>query len=74
MTFDINNINEETEEGYIPGVHCGDKNCSPCTTQQYKCAWLEALDITNLDNILRGDNIKADLEAQDWEVFGEDKI
>ena len=40
----VNNIHEETEEGYIPGVHCGDKNCYSCGTQRYRCAWLEELD------------------------------
>ncbi len=40
----VNNIHEETKEGYIPGVHCGDKNCYSCGTQRYRCAWLEELD------------------------------
>ena len=44
MTFDINNIHEETKEGHIPGVHCGDKNCYACGTQRYHFAWLESLD------------------------------
>jgi len=69
MAFDIDNIHEETEEGYIPGVHCGDKNCYACATQRHKCAWLEALDLQDIP-----DDVKADLEAQDWDLFGEDKI
>ncbi len=44
MKFDINNIHEETKEGYIPGVHCGDKHCYACGTQRYSCAWLDELD------------------------------
>ena len=44
MAFDINNIHEETEEGYIPGIHCGDKHCYACGTQRYSCAWLDELD------------------------------
>ena len=49
MKFDIDNIHEETKEGYIPGVHCGDKHCYSCGTQRYSCAWLEEKDKLNKD-------------------------
>ena len=67
MAFDINNIHEETKEGYIPGVHCGDKNCYACGTQRYSCAWLEELDKLDAQK-------DADLEAQDYDTFGDKKI
>ena len=44
MTFDINNIHQETEEGHIYGVHCGDANCYSCTTMKGECAWLDSKD------------------------------
>ena len=37
-------IHQETEEGYIYGVHCGDANCYACGTQRYNCSWLDAKD------------------------------
>ena len=67
MKFDINNIHEQTKEGYIPGVHCGDKNCYSCATQRYRCAWLEELDKLDAQK-------DADLEAQDYDTFGDKKI
>lgn len=67
MAFDINNIHEKTKEGYIPGVHCGDKNCYSCGTQRYSCAWLEELDKLDAQK-------DADLEAQDYDTFGDKKI
>ena len=63
----VNNIHEETEEGYIPGVHCGDKNCYSCGTQRYRCAWLEELDKLDAQK-------DADLEARDYDTFGDKKI
>tara|TARA_B100000131_G_scaffold320392_1_gene368422 strand:+ start:695 stop:907 length:213 start_codon:yes stop_codon:yes gene_type:complete len=63
----VNNIHEETKEGYIPGVHCGDKNCYSCGTQRYRCAWLEELDKLDAQK-------DADLEAQDYDTFGDKKI
>ena len=44
MTFDIDNIHQETEEGHIYGVHCGDANCYSCTTMKGECSWLDGLD------------------------------
>ena len=29
---------------YIPGVHCGDKNCYACGTMRYNCNKLNELD------------------------------
>ena len=52
---------------YIKGVHCGDSNCYACATQRYNCSTLDKLD--KLDN-----QKNADLEAQDFDTFGEDKI
>ena len=52
---------------YIDGVHCGDKNCYACGTQRYNCPELNKKDELE-------DGIKADLEAQDYDTFGEDKI
>ena len=47
MTFDIDNIHQETEEGHIYGVHCGDSNCYACGTQRYNCDELNRLDKEN---------------------------
>ena len=63
----VDKIHEETKEGYIPGVHCGDKNCYSCGTQRYSCAWLEELDKLDAQK-------DADLEAQDYDTFGDKKI
>ena len=52
---------------YIKGVHCGDSECYACGTQRYNCSTLDKLD--KLD-----DQKSADLEAQDFDTFGEDKI
>ena len=52
---------------YEYGVHCGDKDCYACGTQRYNCSTLDKLD--KLD-----DQKSADLEAQDFDTFGEDKI
>ena len=35
---------------YIPGVHCGDKDCYSCATQRHSCDELEKLDIYTWDN------------------------
>ena len=35
---------QETEEGHIYGVHCGDANCYSCTKMKGECSWLDALD------------------------------
>ena len=32
---------------YIPGVHCGDKNCYACGTMRYNCNKLNELDAKN---------------------------
>ena len=34
---------------YIPGVHCGDKDCYSCATQRHSCDELEKLDSTNVE-------------------------
>ena len=34
----------EKPDGYIDGVHCGDKDCYACGTQRYRCKDLENLD------------------------------
>ena len=34
---------------YIPGVHCGDKDCYACATQRHSCDELEKLDSTNVE-------------------------
>ena len=52
---------------YIYGVQCGDSNCYACGTQRYNCPELNKKD--DLE-----DGIKSDLEVQDYDVFGEDKI
>jgi|3_EtaG_2_1085321.scaffolds.fasta_scaffold48447_1 hypothetical protein len=52
---------------YIDGVHCGDKNCYACATQRYNCNKLNELDAKNK-------GLEADLEAQDYDIFGENKI
>ena len=52
---------------YIKGVHCGNSECYACGTQRYNCSKLDKLD--KLDN-----QKNADLEAQDFDTFGEDKI
>ena len=44
MSLDLENIHQETEEGYIYGVHCGDANCYSCATQRYNCSWLDTKD------------------------------
>ena len=44
MVFDIDNIHQQTEEGHIYGVHCGDANCYSCTKMKGECAWLDGLD------------------------------
>ena len=67
MTFDIDNIHQQTEEGHIYGVHCGDANCYSCTKMKGECSWLDTLDKLE-------DKKNADLEAQDFDTFGEDKI
>ena len=51
---------------YSYGVHCGDKDCYACGTQRYNCP-----ELNKKDDL---EDVKADLEAQDYDVFGEDKI
>ena len=38
---------QKTNPDYIPGVHCGDKNCYACGTQRYNCNDLNKLDVSN---------------------------
>ncbi len=63
---------------YIYGVQCGDSDCYACGTQRYNCEELNRLDdeedklVEPTDEELS--EIEADLEAQDWDIFGEDKI
>ena len=37
----------EKPDGYIDGVHCGDKDCYACGTQRYNCDELNRLDKEN---------------------------
>ena len=63
---------------YIYGVQCGDSDCYACGTQRYNCEELNRLDDEE-DKLVEATDeelseIEADLEAQDWDIFGEDKI
>ena len=51
---------------YIYGVQCGNRDCYACGTQRYNCNELNRLDNKT--------DVQADLEAQDYDTFGEDKI
>ena len=62
----LTNLKEPFME-YIYGVQCGNKDCYSCGTQRYRCAWLEELDKLDAQK-------DADLEAQDYDTFGDKKI
>ena len=63
---------------YIYGVQCGDSDCYACGTQRYNCDELNRLDDEEDKSSEPTDKelseIEADLEAQDWDIFGEDSI
>ena len=57
---------------YEYGVHCGDKDCYACGTQRYVCKELDRLD--TIEDRKEHKSMLSDLEAQDYDVFGGDKI